>query len=37
VPVRFFDTYFWPIIVVGMIVIVALIGLILFLRNQQED
>ena len=29
--------YFWTIVVVGAIIVVALIGLLLFLRNQGDD
>jgi len=31
------DSYFWYLIVGGAVVVVALIGLLLFLRNQGED
>ena len=31
------DTYFWYIIVIGAVIILALIGLLLFLRNQGDD
>ena len=33
----FVDSYFWYLIVGGAVVVVALIGLLLFLRNQGED
>jgi hypothetical protein len=35
--VGFVDSYFWYLIVGGAVVVVALIGLLLFLRNQGED
>jgi hypothetical protein len=35
--VGFLDTYFWYIIVGGAVIVVSLIGLLLFLRNQGED
>lgn len=32
-----FDQYFWWIIAAGAMIIVTLIGLLLFLRNQDQD
>jgi hypothetical protein len=31
------DNYFWYIVVGGIVVLVSLVGLLLFLRNQGED
>jgi hypothetical protein len=35
--VQFVDNYFWYIIVGGAVIVLALIGLLLFLRNQGDD
>jgi hypothetical protein len=35
--VGFFDNYFWYVTVGGAVIVVTLIGLLLFLRNQGED
>jgi hypothetical protein len=35
--VGFLDSYFWYFIVAGAVIVVTLIGLLLFLRNQGED
>jgi hypothetical protein len=35
--VQFTDNYFYYIIGIGVVVMVALIGLLLFMRNQGDD
>jgi hypothetical protein len=34
---NFVDNYFWVIMVGGIVLLIALVGLLLFLRNQNPD